>query len=109
MDPVRAKAALRLIARGFAELAEAVGDEPDDGELPRTAALIREWGRRGLTKQEASALFQRHGFAPQTTGGWTRGGWAEVGADGLRHLTDKSHDWLAAYDTDDTDEAEEER
>lgn len=98
MDPVRAKTALRLIARGFAELAEAIDDASEETEPRRTAALIKEWGRRGLTKEEASALFRRHGFAPQTTGGWSRGAWAKVGDDGLRYLTDKSHDWLTSYD-----------
>ncbi|WP_263654863.1 hypothetical protein [Nonomuraea aurantiaca] len=39
-------------------------------------------------------LFQRHGFAPQTTGGWARGDWAEIRDDGLRYLTAKSHTWL---------------
>ncbi|MFD2354626.1 hypothetical protein ACFSTC_43165 [Nonomuraea ferruginea] len=40
------------------------------------------------------SFFQRHGFAPQITEGWTRGDWVEIGDDGLRYLTGKSHRWL---------------
>lgn len=94
MDRVRAQAALRQIAKGFEELAAALGDPEEPDEAARTADVIREWGRKGLTKQEASALFRKHGFAPQTTGGWTRGDWIAIGDDGLRYLTAKSHDWL---------------
>ncbi|MBB5080268.1 hypothetical protein [Nonomuraea endophytica] len=94
MDVPRAQSALRQIAKGFEELAAALGgpEEPDEPE--RTARVIAEWGRRGLTKQEASALFRKHGFAPQTTGGWARGDWIAIGEDGLRYLTGRSHDWL---------------
>ncbi|NUO97212.1 MAG: hypothetical protein HOV96_36640 [Nonomuraea sp.] len=93
MDIARVQASLRLMARGLEELAAALGDE-EAGEDVRTARVIEEWGRRGLTQKEASALFQRHGFAPQTTGGWARGDWVEIGDDGLRYLTAKSHTWL---------------
>lgn len=62
------------------------------------ARVIREWGRRGLRQEEASALFKRHGFAPQTTGGWARGDWIEIAGDGLRYLTDESHEWLTGYE-----------
>ncbi len=86
---------LRMIARGFEELAAALDEPGEPDEAERTARVIRDWGRRGLTKEEASALFRRHGFAPQTTGGWTRGDWVEIGGDGLRYLTAKSHGWLA--------------
>jgi hypothetical protein len=96
VDVPKIQAALRLIARGLEELAGALGDaEADEDE--RTARVIREWGRRGLTQREASALFQRHGFAPQTTGGWARGDWVEIGDDGLRYLTAKSHSWLEEH------------
>ncbi|MEV0345392.1 hypothetical protein AB0H88_06480 [Nonomuraea sp. NPDC050680] len=95
MDVARTQAALRLIARGFEELAAALGEAQEEaGEDERTARVIEEWGRRGLTQKEASALFQRHGFAPQTTGGWARGDWVEIRDDGLRYLTAKSHTWL---------------
>ncbi|MFF0773150.1 hypothetical protein ACFYUK_29960 [Nonomuraea wenchangensis] len=94
MDVPKIQNALRTIARGLEELAGALGDEQEAGEDERTARVIREWGRRGLTQKEASALFQRHGFAPQTTGGWARGEWVELGDDGLRYLTAKSHAWL---------------
>ncbi|MEV4173447.1 hypothetical protein [Nonomuraea sp. NPDC049709] len=94
MDVPKIQSSLRLIARGLEELAAALGDEQEAGEDERTARVIQEWGRRGLTQKEASALFQRHGFAPQTTGGWARGEWVEIGDDGLRYLTAKSHTWL---------------
>ena len=94
MDVPKIQSSLRLIARGLEELAAALGDEQEAGEDERTARVIQEWGRRGLTQKEASALVQRHGFAPQTTGGWARGEWVEIGDDGLRYLTAKSHTWL---------------
>ncbi|MFB4277854.1 hypothetical protein ACBJ59_21360 [Nonomuraea sp. MTCD27] len=94
MDVPKIQSSLRLIARGLEELAAALGDEQEAGEDERTARVIQDWGRRGLTQKEASALFQRHGFAPQTTGGWARGEWVEIGDDGLRYLTAKSHTWL---------------
>lgn len=98
MDRSRMQAGLRLIARGLEEIAAGLGDEEEADEPERTARVIQEWGRAGLTQQQASALFRKHGFAPQTTGGWTRGDWVEIGPDGLRYLTDKSHDWLAERD-----------
>ncbi|MFC5825435.1 hypothetical protein [Nonomuraea insulae] len=93
MDVPRVQSSLRLIARGLEELAAALGEQ-EVSEDERTARVIGDWGRRGLTQKEASALFQRHGFAPQTTGGWARGEWVEIGDDGLRYLTAKSHTWL---------------
>ncbi|GAA4551099.1 hypothetical protein [Amycolatopsis samaneae] len=98
MDLSRVQASLRLISRGFAELADALGDAEEPGETERTARVIREWGDRGLGQQEASALFRRHGFAPQTAGGWKRGDWIEIGEDGLRYLTAKSREWIAEHD-----------
>jgi hypothetical protein len=89
-------AALRQIARGFDALAESIARSPDQPpESVRTAALLREWGDRGLTRSEASALFRRHGFAPQTAGGWTRGDWIQTRSDGRRYITDGSRTWLA--------------
>jgi hypothetical protein len=88
--------ALRQIARGFEALADAVAADP--GELPepaRAAALLREWGDRGLSRAEASALFRRHGFAPQTAGGWARTDWIETRTDGRRYLTESSRAWVA--------------
>ena len=92
MDVARTQAALRLLARGLEELAAALGEEQSEDE--RMARVIEDWGDRGLTQREASAMFQRYGFAPQTTGGWTRGEWIAIGDDGLRYLTAKSHEWL---------------
>ena len=68
------------------------------------ARVIREWGRRGLRQEEASALFKRHGFAPQTTGGWARGDWIEIAGDGLRYLTAKSHEWLTGYEEEEQEQ-----
>jgi hypothetical protein len=89
-------AALRQIARGFEALADAV--LADTGELPasaRAAALLDEWGERGLTRAEASELFRRHGFAPQTAGGWARADWIETRPDGRRYVTESSR-WRVA-------------
>ena len=88
-------AALRQIARGFEALADAVaGPSAGPPEQVRTARLLREWGDRGLSRAEASALFRRHGFAPQTAGGWARSDWIETRPDGLRYVTESSRRWL---------------
>jgi hypothetical protein len=58
-------------------------------------ALLREWGDQGLTRSEASALLRKHGFAPQTAGGWTRVDWIETRDDGRSYVTSESHRWLA--------------
>ena len=94
MDVHRLRTGLRLVARGLEEVAAALDEPAEASDDERTARVIREWGQRGLTQKEASALFQQHGFAPQTTGGWARGDWVEIGDDGLRYLTGKSHRWL---------------
>jgi hypothetical protein len=89
-------AAIRQIARGFDALADAISGTPDQpSESVRAAALLREWGDHGLTRSEASTLFRRHGFAPQTAGGWTRGDWIETRADDRRYITGRSRQWLA--------------
>lgn len=93
MDNGAAVAALRVIARGFSDLAAALDDERKVPEDDRIAALLGEWGARGLTREEASALFRRHGFAPQTAGGWARGEWIET-RDGLRYASARSQEWL---------------
>lgn len=93
-DRVEVSAALRQIARGFTALADAVADDAAPRE-ERELAVLREWGERGLTRDEAIALFRQHGFAPQTSGGWVRGGWLETRADGLRYLTQRSQSWVA--------------
>ena len=92
-------AALRQIARGFGMLADAVARaEGQPPEPARAAALLREWGERGLTRTEASALFRKHGFAPQTAGGWTRADWVEMRSDGRRYVTKGSREWLSAQE-----------
>jgi hypothetical protein len=89
-------AALRQIARGFEALADAVADPSSrPPERVRAASLLREWGDRGLSRGEASALFRKHGFAPQTAGGWARSDWIETRPDGRRYVTDGSRRWLA--------------
>jgi hypothetical protein len=103
VDTRAAAAALRQIARGFADLADALDDTgPGPPEDDRTAALLVEWGSRGLTREEASALFRRHGFAPQTAGGWARGDWIET-RDGLRYASARSLSWLEEWRVRDSD------
>jgi hypothetical protein len=98
-DSQEVAAAIRQIARGFEALADAVAsDQPP--EAKRTLALLREWGDRGLTRSEASALFRKHGFAPQTAGGWARGDWIEGRSDGLRYVAKRSRQWLAEQEAD---------
>ena len=93
--------AVRQIARGFEALADAIAAEPDQrsGAL-RALAVLSEWGDRGLTRAEASALFRKHGFAPQTAGGWARGDWIESRDDGLRYITERSRRSLAEQEVD---------
>jgi hypothetical protein len=102
VDPAQTAAALRQIARGVNALADAVAGEPTP-EHVRVAAVLREWGERGLSRDEASALFRTHGFAPQTAGGWARSSWIETRADGRRYLTEDSLRWLAEQETDEDD------
>jgi hypothetical protein len=97
--PEEVAAALRQIAKGFAALADAVVSTP--GQPPqqdRAASLLREWGDRGLSRGEASALFRKHGFAPQTAGGWARSDWIETRPDGRRYVTESSRRWLAGQE-----------
>jgi hypothetical protein len=98
---IEVAAALRQIGRGFEALAAAVAGASDQPpEEARVLAVLREWGDRGLTRREASTLFQRHGFAPQTAGGWARGDWIEVHDDGRRYITERSRRWLAEQKVD---------
>lgn len=87
--------ALRHIASGFAAAADTIDpptvDRPQD---ERVAAVLRDWGERGLDRRATSEIFRRHGFAPQTSGGWANGDWIESRPDGLRYLTDRSRTWL---------------
>lgn len=85
---------MRQIARGVDALADAVTEDLVTKER-RELAVLREWGERGLTRVEASALFRRHGFAPQAAGGWARGDWIESRDDGRRYLTQRSRRLLA--------------
>lgn len=92
--PFRVPAAgQRQIARGFEALADAVAQEAAPQEQ-RELAVLREWGERGLTRAEASALFRKHDFAPQAAGGWARGNWIESREDGRRYITERSRRWL---------------
>jgi hypothetical protein len=93
--------ALRQIARGFDALADAVAAGPDQPpQEERVFAVLREWGERGLSRDEARTLFRKHGFAPQTAGGWARGDWIEQRDDGLRYITERSRDWVAEQQAD---------
>jgi hypothetical protein len=74
--PEKVAAALRQISRGFALLAEAVSAGPEDLSADeRYRRIMVEWGDRGLTREEASAPFRKHGFSPQAAGGRSRGDW----------------------------------
>jgi hypothetical protein len=87
--------ALRQIGRGFTALAAAFEDI--DGAITseqRYREALIEWADRGLTREQASALLRKHGFAPQAAGGWARGDWIETRNDGLRYLTERSHRWI---------------
>ncbi|MFI7128470.1 hypothetical protein ACIBQ1_22395 [Nonomuraea sp. NPDC050153] len=93
-------AALRQISAGFAALADAISADPAQPPADsRHRALIAEWGRKGLTRAEASTLFRKHGFPPQAAGGWARGDWLEVRDDGRRYLTDRSLRWLTEQES----------
>ncbi len=95
MDEQLGAAALRQIGHGFLALASSLGDPEQPSEEDRQLALMREWGNRGLTRPEASALFRRYGFAPQAAGGWARGDWLTTRSDDRRYLTDRSRQWVA--------------
>jgi hypothetical protein len=98
-NPAEVAAALRQIGRGFAALADAIdGTSAQPPERVRAASLLREWGDRGLSRAEASALFRKHGFAPQTAGGWARSDWIQTRPDGRRYVTDGSRQWLAGQE-----------
>jgi hypothetical protein len=104
LNAERVAAALRQISRGFAVLAEAIAAGPEEvSSDERYRRVMVEWGERGLTREAATALFRKHGFAPQAAGGWTHGDWMETRADGRRYLTERSHEWLAAQGRSDED------
>jgi hypothetical protein len=101
-DPREIAAALNQIARGLRALADAIaGGSEQRSEAARNAALLREWGDRGLTRAEASKLFRAHGFAPQTVGGWAKADWIETRADGRRYVSELSRQWLASQEEGD--------
>ncbi len=97
-------AAIRQIARGLEALADAiVGESGQSAVANRELAILREWGEHGLTRAQASALFRRHGLAPQTAGGWVRGEWIESRDDGRRYLSERSLRWLGEQGEDEDD------
>lgn len=97
---VEIAAATRQIARALEALADAIVDGSDrQPESVRARALLREWGDRGLDRRQASALFRKHGFAPQTAGGWARSDWIAT-RDGRRYVTESSRRWLAGEEDD---------
>lgn len=95
MNQPEIAAALRQISKGFDALATAIDPRPDSSTADdRYRAVLVEWGDRGLTREEASALLRRHGFSPQAAGGWARGDWIKTREDGLRYLTERSLRWI---------------
>ena len=94
-DPEQVAAALRQIGRGLMALADALSGSSELSVEDRYRELMSEWGRRGLTREDASRLFRKHGFSPQAAGGWARGDWMEIRDDGNRYLTARSLEWLA--------------
>jgi hypothetical protein len=93
-DPTRIASALRQIARGFDELADAVVTTDEGSQDDRFRRLVEEWAERGLTRDGVSAMFRSHGFAPQAAGGWARAGWLETRDDGRRYMTERSLELL---------------
>ena len=65
-----------------------------DENLPASAVILTRGGR---------ALFRKHGFAPQTAGGWARGDWIQTRADDRHFITERSRQWLAGQDHGDRD------
>jgi hypothetical protein len=99
--PNELASAIRQIARGLDSLADAIDGKSDQSPgAARELAILREWGERGLTRAEASALFRKHGLAPQTAGGWARGDWIESRDDGRRYTTEHSRQWLSEQEVD---------
>jgi hypothetical protein len=95
-DTGEVAAAIRQVAHGLMALADAVAGAVEQRAEPvRALELLREWGERGLTRAEASALFRKYGFAPQTAGGWSRSDWIEIREDGRRYITESSRRWVA--------------
>jgi hypothetical protein len=89
-------AAIRQISQGFEALADSIDRSPGPAPKPvRTLALLGEWSDRGLSRAEVSALFRKHGFAPQTAGGWARGDRMETRDDGRRYITASYRRWFA--------------
>jgi hypothetical protein len=89
----------RYGSQGFQALADSIDRSPGQAPEPvRTLALLGEWGDRGLSRAEVSALFRKHGFAPQTAGGWARCDRMETRDDGRRYITASYRRWFAEQD-----------
>jgi hypothetical protein len=99
MDTHALRSGLKLIARGIDVIAEGLMDSGHEGltDIQRDRELAREWGSRGLTKQEAADLCAKWGFPGQKISAWVRGGWAEVRGD-RRYLTPKAAEWIDRAD-----------
>jgi hypothetical protein len=93
-NPKQIASSLRQIARGLEALADALEGEQPTASEARYHMVLSEWGARGLSREEASALFKKHGFAPQAAGAWARDQWIEVRKDDRRYLTARSHAWM---------------
>jgi hypothetical protein len=59
------------------------------------AALAR------VSQSEATTIFRKYVFAPQSVGGWARGDWICTSPDVKRYLTQRVHQWLAAQEDED--------
>lgn len=77
-------------------LAKAVETGSDEPAERRYMAALEEWGSHGLSSDEVRQLLRKHGFSAQADGGWARGDWIETKPDGLRYLTRRSMEWIAA-------------
>jgi hypothetical protein len=88
---------LRQVSRDISELADLIdGNIPGDrGRTAREIAVLREFDvkpSQGLSREQASAVFKRHGLNPRSFGSWVQGGYLARKGD-RRWLTDPGRDW----------------
>jgi hypothetical protein len=99
MDQEAVRQALYKLSAGFKDLGDALAEHDPAGktQTEREIDLMLEFNRpsgKGLTQEEASKACKKHGFFPQTVGGWARGGWLETRTDGLRYITGAGRTWV---------------
>lgn len=73
-------AALRKIASGVSDIAGLLDSHTrgDDDQVAREMAVLSCFDvprEQGLTMEQASDVFKRHGYEPRTSGAWARRGW----------------------------------